>query len=148
MIRKIVLPAILFLAIAVLGASVANAIVRRYALHALEGMAADGYKMGQGIRTAVEEISQIFQEYEIEVPGSSRGMGDSPHKESRRIGDGRRYHADLTDEQRIAIREKVAEMRESGAKREEIRTTVVEMLKEYGIEVPGKTIANRRSRLR
>ena len=135
MVGRIVLPAILFLVVAIIGASVANAIVKRYALHALENVAADGYAIGQEIQTAVEEISQIFHEYGIEV--SDKG--------AHRVGRVSRPHADLTDEQRIAIREKVAEMRESGAKREEIRTTVVEMLKRYGIAGIGDARTPRRA---
>jgi hypothetical protein len=124
MVRTTILPAILFLAVAIIGASVANAIVKHYALHALENISADGYAIGQEIETAVGEISQIFQEYGIEVPG----------KESRRS----RPRADLTDEQRTAIRERVGEMRRTDATREEIRTAVMEMLKEYGVQIPDR----------
>jgi Spy/CpxP family protein refolding chaperone len=42
----------------------------------------------------------------------------------------------LTEEQRDAIHEKVEEMREAGATREEIRSAVHEMLEGWGIEVP------------
>ena len=98
MVRRIVLPAILFLIVAILGASVANAIGRRYALNTLEDMTADMYTIEQEIRTTMEGI---FQEYGIEVPD----------KKSHNVNKGRHHHADLTDEQRTAIREKVAEMR-------------------------------------
>ena len=49
----------------------------------------------------------------------------------------------LTDEQRTAIHEKVAEMREADATREEIRTAMAEMLKEDGIEVPDEWMTRR-----
>jgi DNA-binding transcriptional regulator YhcF (GntR family) len=42
----------------------------------------------------------------------------------------------LTDEQRQAIHEKIREMREAGASREDIHATVREMLEGYGIELP------------
>jgi len=43
---------------------------------------------------------------------------------------------DLTDEQREAIEQKVQEMREAGASREEIRAEINAMLEEWGVEVP------------
>jgi len=125
MIRRTALPAILILAAVILGAFVANAIGGRYALHALEGMAADVRTTGQEIQTTVEEI---FQGYGIEI--LDRG--------SHRTSGGHYRRINLTDGQRTAIREKVAEMREAGAAREEIRTAVTEMLRKYGIEVTGK----------
>lgn len=47
--------------------------------------------------------------------------------------------AGLTDDQRTAIREKVQELRDNGATREEIRTEVGTMLEDWGIEVPERT---------
>ena len=122
-IRGIVLPATLFLAVTILGVSMANAVVRHYAEYALENMAADIYTKDQEIRTTVEEI---FQEYGIQVPD----------EESRRIGKDHNRHSILADEQRMAIREKFAEMRRAGASMKEVRTTVEQMLKGYGIKVP------------
>ncbi len=123
MIKKMALPAILILAVAILGASVASAIKKHNAIFALDDMAAGIYAIEQEIHTAVDEI---FQEYEIEVPD----------EESSSTIKGRRPRADLTNEQRTAIREKVVEMRKAGADRKEIRNAVVQMLKDYGIEVP------------
>jgi DNA-binding transcriptional regulator YhcF (GntR family) len=142
LIRRITLAAILLLAVAMVSGSVVDA---RGGRHALKGMAAgicttltdeqraaihekvaemrEAGATREEIRTAVAEM---LKEYGIEVPDewlSSKGNG---------------YYlcADLTDEQRAAIREKIAEMREAGATREEIRTAVAEMLKEYGVTVP------------
>jgi DNA-binding transcriptional regulator YhcF (GntR family) len=70
-------------------------------------------------------VSEMLKGYGIEVPRDWKG----PHGP---IG----FGANLTDEQREAIREKIREMKSQGAKREEIRTAVAEMLKGYGIEVP------------
>ena len=42
----------------------------------------------------------------------------------------------LTEEQREAVRERVAALREAGATHREIRTSIGEMLKEYGVEPP------------
>ncbi len=44
--------------------------------------------------------------------------------------------ANLTDEQREAIEQKVQEMREDEANREEIRAEINAMLEEWGVEVP------------
>jgi DNA-binding transcriptional regulator YhcF (GntR family) len=78
------------------------------------------------IRTAVAEM---LKGYGIEVPKDWRGP----------IGFGQRHDgwgANLTDEQREAIREKIKEMKSQGATREEIHTAVAEMLKGYGIKMP------------
>lgn len=49
----------------------------------------------------------------------------------------RRYiMSQLSDEQRQAVRQKINQMREAGATREQIRTQVMEMIKEFGIEIP------------
>jgi len=45
-------------------------------------------------------------------------------------------YTELTDEQRTAIYDKVVEMREAGATREECREAVAEMLSGFGVEVP------------
>jgi uncharacterized protein YpuA (DUF1002 family) len=142
LIRKITLTAVLILTVAMVGALAVNARVGR---HAMRGMAvgmcntltdeqreaihekvAEMREAGatrEEIRTAVAEM---LEEYGIEVP----------EEWFSRKGNGYYLCADLTDEQRAAIRAKVAEMKEAGATREEIRTAVAEMLKEYGIEVP------------
>ena len=142
MIRKITLTAILLLVVAMVSASVADAKGGR---HALRGMAAGiCTTLTDEQRTAIHEkvtemreagatreeirasVAEMLKEYGIEVPDEWFS----------RKGNGYYLCADLTDEQRAAIREKVAEMRETGATREEIRTTVAEMLEEYGVTVP------------
>jgi DNA-binding transcriptional regulator YhcF (GntR family) len=81
------------------------------------------------IHTAVAEM---LKGYGIEVPADSVGLhgrgGFGP-------GPGG-FWKDLTKEQREAVQEKIKEMRSQGAKEEEIRAAMVEMLKGYGIEVP------------
>lgn len=42
----------------------------------------------------------------------------------------------LTDEQRKAVRERVTELRKTGATREEIRSNIAEMLEGYGVKLP------------
>ncbi|MBS3817653.1 MAG: hypothetical protein KGY76_08840 [Candidatus Thermoplasmatota archaeon] len=42
----------------------------------------------------------------------------------------------LTEEQKEEIIDKVKSMREDGADRDEIRDTVIEMLEDYGVDVP------------
>ena len=46
------------------------------------------------------------------------------------------FLADLTDDQKQGIKDKVSSMRDEGATREEIREVVREDLEEYGIELP------------
>lgn len=142
MIRKITLAAILLLAVAMVSGSVVDA---RGGRHALRGMAAGiCTTLTDEQRTAIHEkvaemreadatreeirtaMAEMLKEHGIEVPDEWLNRG----------GNGYYLCDDLTDEQRAAIQEKVAEMKEADATREEIRTTVAEMLKEYGIEVP------------
>lgn len=63
---------------------------------------------------------------------------DDPVLAQGRFGgpDGKGFLNDLTDQQRETIQEKREEMRNQGATREEIHAAVVEMLKEYGVELP------------
>ncbi|MCK4417978.1 MAG: T9SS type A sorting domain-containing protein, partial [Candidatus Latescibacteria bacterium] len=81
------------------------------------------------IHTAVAEM---LKGYGIEVPEDwpgphgRRGFGPGPGG----------FFEDLTKEQRESIHEKIKEMRDQDATREEIHTAVAEMLKGYGIEVP------------
>ncbi len=65
----------------------------------------------------------------IGVAGSLARCHDPRHG-----GEG--WLADLTREQREAIRERIEEMRDEGASREEICPVLVEMLEGYGIELP------------
>jgi uncharacterized membrane-anchored protein len=78
------------------------------------------------IHTAVTEM---LKGYGIEPPENWRGPMGFGHPPNR-------FWDDLTDEQREAIKEKTKKMRDQDATREEIHTTVAEMLKGYGIEVP------------
>ena len=142
MIRKITLTAILLLVVAMVSASVADV---RGGRHALRGMAAGiCTTLTDEQRTTIHEkvtemreagaareeirttVAGMFREYGIEVPDEWFS----------RKGNGYYLCDDLTDEQRTAIREKVTEMREAGATREEIRTAVAEMLEGYGVTVP------------
>jgi len=74
-------------------------------------------------------IAEMLKGYGIEVPDDWNGPPPSGHP----WGD---FGADLTDEQRQALREKKEELRAQGATREEIHAAIAEMLKGYGIEVP------------
>jgi len=49
---------------------------------------------------------------------------------------GRGVMADLSEEQREAIHTRIAQLKDEGASREEMRAAVHEMLKGYGVEVP------------
>jgi DNA-binding transcriptional regulator YhcF (GntR family) len=74
-------------------------------------------------------VAEMLKGYGIEVPKDWRGP----------IGFGQRHagwKANLTDEQREAVREKIKEMRSQGATREEIRAAVDEMIQGFGIKSP------------
>jgi Spy/CpxP family protein refolding chaperone len=51
-------------------------------------------------------------------------------------GPGRGFFSNLTDEQREAVRELMAEMHEQGATREEIHGALAELFQEWGLELP------------
>jgi DNA-binding transcriptional regulator YhcF (GntR family) len=74
-------------------------------------------------------VAEMLKGYGIEVPEDWHGPEGFGHGKAG-------FKANLTDEQREAIREKKEEMRSQGATREEIRSAKAEMLKAYGIEVP------------
>jgi hypothetical protein len=142
MTKKFTLATILLLAVTIAIAPVANA---RIGKHALIGMAvcmgttltdeqcaaiqekvAEMKEAGKSCTEIREAIVEMLKEYGIEIPDVW----------SHRLEKGYYLCADLTDEQRTAIQEKVTEMKEAGASRTEIREAVAEMLKGYGIEVP------------
>jgi len=74
-------------------------------------------------------VAEMLKGYGIEVPEDWHGPKGFGHGKAG-------FKANLTDEQREAIREKKEEMRSQGATREEIHAAVAEMLKGYGIDVP------------
>jgi DNA-binding transcriptional regulator YhcF (GntR family) len=74
-------------------------------------------------------VAEMLKGYGIEVPEDCHGPKGFSH---RKAG----FKANLTDEQREAIREKKEEMRSQGATREEIHAAVAEMFKGYGIDLP------------
>ena len=78
------------------------------------------------IHTAVTEM---LKGYGIKVP--EKGWG---HFGFGRMGGS--WGANLTDEQRVAVRDKIKEMRSQGAKREEIRTAIDEMIRGFSIQAP------------
>jgi len=84
----------------------------------------------QEIRTAVREL---FEGYGIDLP---EHQGKGPR------GGFRGFFSGLTEEQRKAVREKIGEMRDQGASRQEIRTAVREMLEGYGIQLSEEPESN------
>jgi DNA-binding transcriptional regulator YhcF (GntR family) len=78
------------------------------------------------IRSAVHEM---LEGWGIEIP---EGRG----KRGEQRGRMKEVFEQLTEEQRKAIHDKVVEMREADATREEIRAAVREMLESFGIELP------------
>ena len=99
----------------------------------------------EAVREKKEEMrgqGATCEEIHSAVAGMLEGYGiELPENWGRRhglkgLGHGHRgFWADLTDEQREAVREKIKEMRGQGATREEIHSAVAEMLEGYGIEV-------------
>ncbi len=80
-----------------------------------------------------DAVAEMLKGYGIDLPedwkgprGFRDGFGPGPGG----------FWADLTEEQREAIHEKIKEMRDQDATREEIHSAVAEMLKGYGIELP------------
>ena len=85
----------------------------------------------QTIKTTVREM---LQSYGLEKPER-----DGEFKSGRSHGRGAHglmQDLDLTDEQRTAIREKVHELRELDADRQDIHVTINQMLESYGVEIP------------
>jgi predicted Fe-S protein YdhL (DUF1289 family) len=74
-------------------------------------------------------IAEMLKGYGIDVPEDWPGPRGFGHR-----GEG--FMSDLTDEQKEAVWDKIKEMRDQDATREEIRTTIAEMLKGFGIDVP------------
>lgn len=77
-----------------------------------------------------ETITEMLGEFGIE-PHENWGGPHGPF--SPHLGP---LWEDLTKEQREAIRNRITEMREQGATHEEIHAAVIEMLEEFGIELP------------
>ena len=77
-----------------------------------------------------ETVGTMLQEFGVELPE------DWGQHQGRRPGGFRHLCADLTDEQRISIREMVMNMKESGATQAKIHAAVGEKLRGYGIELP------------
>jgi len=97
---------------------------QREAVHSTITKMRDQGASREEIHTAVAEM---LKGYGVEPP-EHRGEGFP--------GGRRRFLAELTDEQRGAVQEKVKEMRSQGASRKEIHAAVAEMLKGYGVELP------------
>jgi DNA-binding transcriptional MerR regulator len=74
-------------------------------------------------------IAEMLKGYGIDVPEDWPGPRGFGHR-------GSGFMSDLTDEQKEAVWDKIKEMRDRDATREEIHTAVAEMLKGYGIDVP------------
>ncbi len=78
-----------------------------------------------------EEVRKMLEGFGVEVPDH---FGDRPPRGMRHGW--KFFGADLSNEQKQAIKEEVKSMRESDASREEIHEAVTQMLKDYGIEIP------------
>ncbi|TET83644.1 T9SS type A sorting domain-containing protein, partial [candidate division TA06 bacterium] len=81
-------------------------------------------------------VGEMLKGYGIDSP-ERRGIGRA----------GKRFLSCLTEEQRETVEEKIKEMRNQGASREEIRAAVGKMLKGYGIERPERRVQGRGRRM-
>jgi len=81
------------------------------------------------IHTAVAEM---LKGYGIEVPEDWKG----PHGRGGFDPGPGGFWKDLTEKQRQAVHEKIKEMKDQGATREEIHAAVTEIIESYGIELP------------
>ena len=71
-------------------------------------------------------IAEMLEVYGVKLPPRPPGM---LHRRGR-------FPAKLTEEQREELREKITEMRQDGATREEIRSNIAVMLEDFDIELP------------
>jgi Spy/CpxP family protein refolding chaperone len=78
-------------------------------------------------------INELLKSYGIEVPNDSIGLPPGPGHFGQHEGG---FWGKLTEEQKAAIQAKMKELRDNNASPEEMCTTIDEMLKSYGIEVP------------
>ncbi|MGB8658714.1 MAG: FlgD immunoglobulin-like domain containing protein [Candidatus Zixiibacteriota bacterium] len=77
-------------------------------------------------------VTEMLKGYGIQVPEDSTG----PHHPGF-FGPGPGgFWKDLTEEQRQTVQDKIKEMKNQNASREEVHAAVTKMLKGYGIEVP------------
>lgn len=75
------------------------------------------------------EVAGMLKGFGIEVPQDWRGPLGPGHK---RFG----FRSNLSDEQREALREKIKEMRNQGASREDVHAAIAEMIKGFRAEQP------------
>ena len=92
--------------------------------------------------TEMREAGATREEIQKARRGMLEGYGvELPENWGKRYGYGLDLHDSLTEEQQTALHEKVTEMKEAGAEREEIRKAVDTMLEEYGVERPEESEA-------
>jgi len=76
----------------------------------------------------------MFEKYDVDFPDDMKGFQGM---RGARHGRGFiRFSDQLSEDQRNTIKEKVESLCEQGASREEIHAEVMNMLKEYGVEIP------------
>jgi hypothetical protein len=80
---------------------------------------------GAGREEIHAEVTRMLKGYGVELPERPTGRPNE-----------RALFTQLTAEQREAVHQKIRDMRDSGASREEIRAALSEMLKDYGVELP------------
>ena len=88
--------------------------------------------------TIREKVKEMLNEYGVDIPEDAdlfpRIRG---HRPGRPMG---KHLKNLSEEQRSALRDKIDQLHEQGASREEIHTEVLKMFKEYGMEIPADSL--------
>ncbi len=80
----------------------------------------------------------LLTSWGIELPDTTACPGIGIHREN--------HEDELMQEQRVAVRAKIKEMRIAGKSRKEIHDAVAEILKGFGVELPGKPEYSRSGR--
>ncbi len=79
-----------------------------------------------------EAVGEMLRGYGVELPEGWGEHGGPPGFAPGRHG----FLCDLTEEQRQAVQQRVADMRSQGATHEEVHRAVAEMVQDYGVELP------------
>jgi len=79
-------------------------------------------------------VAELFKGWGLEMP--ERGLRQGGQGQGGPGGPGKGLGANLTEEQKTQLHAKIKEMRDAGAKPEEIKAAVAELFKGWGLEMP------------
>jgi N-methylhydantoinase B/oxoprolinase/acetone carboxylase alpha subunit len=96
----------------------------------------DLHDSGETPENIHEKVKEMLKESGVDVPDDAKLFPPMRgHRPGRFM---ERYLKDLDEDQRSALKEKVDQLHDQGASREEIHAEVQKMLESYGIEIPEK----------